>query len=156
MLHISVLSLLSLLTTNRSGSFHNHGSLFCVCVQGLGKTLQTISLLGYMCLMKDVPGPHLIIVPKSTLSNWMAEFKRWCPVMEIICLIGTAEERVSLPLPPPPTFGNYDQTNKLDKQLSIAKLISFLATHYSRGDKGRGVECCCHFLRDGSQGKVDL
>ena len=62
--------------------------------QGLGKTLQTIALLGYMCLMRDTPGPHLIIVPKSTLSNWMAEFKRWCPSLEIICLIGTADERV--------------------------------------------------------------
>ena len=48
-----------------------------------------------MCLMRDATGPHLVIVPKSTLSNWMAEFKRWCPSLEIICLIGTAEERVS-------------------------------------------------------------
>ncbi len=63
--------------------------------QGLGKTLQTISLLGYMCLMRDVPGPHMVVVPKSTLSNWMAEFKRWCPKLIPICLIGTAEERVS-------------------------------------------------------------
>ena len=37
----------------------------------------------------------MVIVPKSTLSNWMTEFKRWCPSLEIICLIGTAEERVS-------------------------------------------------------------
>ena len=64
-------------------------------LQGLGKTLQTISLLGYMCLMRDVTGPHIVIVPKSTLSNWMAEFKRWCPSLIIICLIGNQEERVS-------------------------------------------------------------
>ena len=62
--------------------------------QGLGKTLQTIALLGYMCLMRDVPGPHVVIAPKSTLSNWMSEFKRWCPKIITICLIGTAEERV--------------------------------------------------------------
>lgn len=60
---------------------------------GLGKTLQTISLLGYMCLMRDVAGPHVVIVPKSTLSNWMTEFKRWSPSLEIICLIGNADER---------------------------------------------------------------
>ena len=47
-----------------------------------------------MCLMRDVNGPHIIIVPKSTLSNWMAEFKRWCPSLIIICLIGNQEERV--------------------------------------------------------------
>lgn len=63
-------------------------------VQGLGKTLQTISLLGYMCLMREVPGPHLVVVPKSTLSNWMSEFKRWCPKLIPICMIGTQEERV--------------------------------------------------------------
>lgn len=63
-------------------------------MQGLGKTLQTIALLGYMCLMRDVTGPHIVIVPKSTLSNWMAEFKRWCPSLIIICLIGNQEERV--------------------------------------------------------------
>ena len=47
-----------------------------------------------MCLMRDVNGPHIVIVPKSTLSNWMAEFKRWCPSLIIICLIGNQEERV--------------------------------------------------------------
>ena len=72
------------------------GLFVFVLPQGLGKTLQTISLLGYMCLMRDIPGPHVVIVPKSTLSNWMAEFKRWCPSLEIICLIGTAEERVRM------------------------------------------------------------
>ena len=68
--------------------------MFVFSIQGLGKTLQTISLLGYMCLMRDVAGPHVVIVPKSTLSNWMAEFKRWSPSLEIICLIGNADERV--------------------------------------------------------------
>ncbi len=76
--------------------FLNDWWWFCFGFQGLGKTLQTISLLGYMALMRDVPGPHVVIVPKSTLSNWMTEFKRWCPILEIICLIGTADERVGL------------------------------------------------------------
>lgn len=65
---------------------------------GLGKTLQTIALLGYMCLMRDVPGPHVVIAPKSTLSNWMAEFKRWSPGIITICLIGNQAERVCGPL----------------------------------------------------------
>ena len=45
---------------------------------GLGKTLQTISLLGYLNEYRGIKGPHLVIVPKSTLGNWMNEFKRWC------------------------------------------------------------------------------
>ena len=46
---------------------------------GLGKTLQTISLLGYLKECRGVSGPHLIIVPKSTLSNWHRELTKWCP-----------------------------------------------------------------------------
>ena len=64
-------------------------------MQGLGKTLQTISLLGYMKHFREIPGPHLVIVPKSTLTNWMSEFERWCPTIRAVCLIGTQEQRVS-------------------------------------------------------------
>ncbi|CAL8083605.1 unnamed protein product [Orchesella dallaii] len=60
---------------------------------GLGKTLQTISLLGYMKHYRSIMGPHLVIVPKSTLANWMNEFKRWCPTLRAVCLIGDAESR---------------------------------------------------------------
>ena len=48
---------------------------------GLGKTLQCISLLGYMKHYRSVSGPHMILVPKSTLANWMNEFKKWCPTL---------------------------------------------------------------------------
>ncbi|ESO93825.1 hypothetical protein LOTGIDRAFT_182249 [Lottia gigantea] len=63
---------------------------------GLGKTLQTISLLGYMKHYRNIPSPHLVIVPKSTLSNWMNEFKRWCPTLRTVCLIGLAEKRAEI------------------------------------------------------------
>ncbi|XP_015769544.1 PREDICTED: probable global transcription activator SNF2L1 [Acropora digitifera] len=62
---------------------------------GLGKTLQTISLLGYMKHFREIPGPHLVIVPKSTLANWMSEFDRWCPTIRAVCLIGTQEQRAA-------------------------------------------------------------
>ena len=45
---------------------------------GLGKTLQTISLLAYLLERKQERGPHLVLVPKATVSNWMREFDRWC------------------------------------------------------------------------------
>lgn len=63
---------------------------------GLGKTLQTISLLGYMKHYRNINGPHMVIVPKSTLANWMNEFKKWCPTMTCVCLTGDQETRVSL------------------------------------------------------------
>ncbi|KAG5844892.1 hypothetical protein ANANG_G00132990 [Anguilla anguilla] len=60
---------------------------------GLGKTLQTISLLGYMKHYRNIPGPHMVLVPKSTLYNWMNEFARWVPSLKAVCLIGDREER---------------------------------------------------------------
>ncbi|KAJ8871780.1 hypothetical protein PR048_028120 [Dryococelus australis] len=60
---------------------------------GLGKTLQTISLLGYMKHYRSIPGPHIVIVPKSTLANWMNEFKKWVPSLRAVCLIGDQESR---------------------------------------------------------------
>lgn len=63
---------------------------------GLGKTLQTISLLGYMKNYKKINGPHMVITPKSTLANWSNEFKRWCPSLNTVCLIGDATARGNL------------------------------------------------------------
>ena len=60
---------------------------------GLGKTLQTISLLGYLHEYRGITGPHMVVVPKSTLGNWMNEFKRWCPVIRTFKFHGNAEER---------------------------------------------------------------
>lgn len=62
---------------------------------GLGKTLQTISLLGYRKHYRNIPGPHMVLVPKSTLHNWMSEFKRWIPTLRSVCLIGDKEQRAA-------------------------------------------------------------
>ena len=71
-------------------------------MQGLGKTLQTISLLGYLHEYRGIHGPHMVIVPKSTLHNWINEFRKWCPIIRAVKFHGTQEERVghrSLPFP---------------------------------------------------------
>lgn len=41
-------------------------------------------------------GPHLVLVPKSTLGNWVNEFKRFCPALRPFRFHGTKEERVEL------------------------------------------------------------
>ena len=38
-------------------------------------------------------GPHLILVPLSTLGNWMSEFDRFCPSIRTFRLHGSKEER---------------------------------------------------------------
>lgn len=77
--------------------FHLHlkHNIVSFSSQGLGKTLQTISLLGYMKHYRNILGPHMVLVPKSTLYNWMNEFKRWVPSLRAVCLIGDRNERVS-------------------------------------------------------------
>ncbi|KAK9812302.1 hypothetical protein WJX73_000685 [Symbiochloris irregularis] len=60
---------------------------------GLGKTLQTISLLGYLNEYRGITGPHMIIVPKSTLHNWMNEFRKWCPIIKAVKFHGNQEQR---------------------------------------------------------------
>lgn len=50
---------------------------------GLGKTIQTIALITYLMEKKKVMGPFLIIVPLSTISNWMLEFEKWAPSVQV-------------------------------------------------------------------------
>ena len=63
---------------------------------GLGKTLQTLSLLGYLQAYRKIRGPHLLIVPKSTLQNWLNEARRWVPDLNAFILHGDKEERSHL------------------------------------------------------------
>ena len=60
---------------------------------GLGKTLQSISVLVYMMEYQNINGPHLIIVPKSTLSNWMNELARWAPTLKAVKFHGDKASR---------------------------------------------------------------
>merc|ERR1719471_1059032 len=75
------------------GLYENNINGILADEMGLGKTLQTISLLGYMKHFRNVSGPHMVLVPKSTLANWMNEFKKWCPTLRAVCLIGDQETR---------------------------------------------------------------
>ncbi|KAF0688342.1 Aste57867_20054 [Aphanomyces stellatus] len=60
---------------------------------GLGKTLQSISLLAYLRESRAMKGPHMIIVPKSTVGNWMRELGRWCPSIRAFKFMGDKEQR---------------------------------------------------------------
>ena len=62
---------------------------------GLGKTAQVVSFLGTL-FERKIFGPHLIVVPSSTLDNWMREIKMWCPSLVAIPYTGSQPERRSL------------------------------------------------------------
>ncbi|KAF2086878.1 hypothetical protein K490DRAFT_74084 [Saccharata proteae CBS 121410] len=60
---------------------------------GLGKTIQTISLITYLIERKNQPGPYLVIVPLSTLTNWNNEFEKWAPSVARIVYKGPPSQR---------------------------------------------------------------
>lgn len=60
---------------------------------GLGKTIQTIALLTYVMEFKKNMGPFLIVVPLSTLSNWVNEATKWAPDMIKVIYKGIPQVR---------------------------------------------------------------
>ena len=69
---------------------------FSIDEMGLGKTLQSISVLVFQKQFQQCDGPHLIVVPKSTLSNWMNEIGRWAPTLKAFCFHGEKAERAKM------------------------------------------------------------
>ena len=92
---------------------------------GLGKTLQTISLLGFLRQYKNITGPHLIIVPKSTLGNWMNEIKRWCPEMRAVRFHGNQDERKI-------QVNNLIQFGKFDAVVTSYEMVTKEKNHLSK------------------------
>ncbi|ODV76803.1 uncharacterized protein CANTADRAFT_57717 [Suhomyces tanzawaensis NRRL Y-17324] len=62
---------------------------------GLGKTLQCISFLAFL-IEQGIKGPFLIVVPLSTVSNWVNEVRRFAPEIKIFKYSGSKEERSSI------------------------------------------------------------
>ncbi|XP_055706640.1 ATP-dependent helicase brm isoform X2 [Phlebotomus papatasi] len=60
---------------------------------GLGKTIQTIALITYLMEKKKNNGPFLVIVPLSTLSNWVLEFEKWAPSVCVVSYKGSPAGR---------------------------------------------------------------
>ena len=49
---------------------------------GLGKTIQTIAFLAHL-QERGEEGPHLIVVPSSTMDNWRKELELWAPDIKV-------------------------------------------------------------------------
>ncbi|CAA7261624.1 unnamed protein product [Cyclocybe aegerita] len=72
-------------------------NLSCILADemGLGKTIQVISFLAYL---KEIgnKGPHLIVVPSSTLENWCREFSKFAPSISVQTYYADKKERPML------------------------------------------------------------
>lgn len=72
---------------------HKHGLNGILADEmGLGKTIQAIAFLAYL-YQEGNKGPHLIVVPASTIDNWLREVNLWCPTLKVLCYYGSQEER---------------------------------------------------------------
>ena len=60
---------------------------------GLGKTIQSIALITYVMEVKHNNGPFLVVVPLSTLSNWVNEFRKWAPDVVLVTYKGVPQLR---------------------------------------------------------------
>ncbi|XP_017879954.1 lymphoid-specific helicase-like [Ceratina calcarata] len=61
---------------------------------GLGKTIQAIALLCHL-IEKQQDGPYLLVVPLSTVPNWLIEFERFAPKLPVVLFHGPISERLA-------------------------------------------------------------
>lgn len=62
---------------------------------GLGKTIQCIAMLTYL-YEKGVEGPFIIVCPLSTTSNWVNEFHKCAPSLNVVGFFGSKDHRKKL------------------------------------------------------------
>lgn len=62
---------------------------------GLGKTCQVIAFLAHL-YEKGIKGPHLVVVPASTIENWLREFQKFCPKLSVMPYYAGQAERAMI------------------------------------------------------------
>lgn len=72
--------------------YKNNLSCILADEMGLGKTCQVIAFLSHL-KETGIQGPHLVVVPSSTLENWMREFRKFAPSFVVEPYYGSQSER---------------------------------------------------------------
>ncbi|QBM89848.1 chromodomain-helicase-DNA-binding protein 1 [Metschnikowia aff. pulcherrima] len=63
---------------------------------GLGKTVQTVAFLSWLIYARRQNGPHLVVVPLSTIPAWQETFEKWSPDVNCIYYLGNTEARKTI------------------------------------------------------------
>ena len=63
---------------------------------GLGKTVQTIAFLSWLIYARRQNGPHLVVVPLSTVPSWQETFELWAPDINVIYYMGNTKARKTI------------------------------------------------------------
>lgn len=87
---------------------------------GLGKTCQVIAFISHLKEQEEeqnIKGPHLVVVPGSTLENWLREFNRFSPDLTVEPYYGSQPAR-------------FAQQARILDDLSGRKTIDVIVTTY--------------------------
>ena len=82
---------LSLLFEQGQKLSHDFGAILADDM-GLGKTCQVVAFLAHL-MERGIGGPHLVVVPGSTLENWLREFRTFCPRLNVRPYYASQSER---------------------------------------------------------------
>ena len=52
---------------------------------------------GYLNLWQHIAGPYLVVVPLSTVPNWIREFRKWLPQVNALVYVGDSKSREASP-----------------------------------------------------------
>lgn len=63
---------------------------------GLGKTVQTVAFLSWLIYARRQNGPHLVVVPLSTVPAWQETFEKWAPDVNCVYYLGNGEARKTI------------------------------------------------------------
>lgn len=96
-------------------------NLSCILADdmGLGKTIQVIAFLAHI-YEAGVRGTHVIVVPSSVLENWLREFQKFCPSLEVV-----------------PYYGEKDRHDLREKLLEQKPNILVTTYSYAQQEKDR-------------------
>lgn len=70
----------------------NHQNCILADEMGLGKTVQIATFIGHT-VGHHQANPVLVVVPNSTITNWVREFERWAPELRVVPFYGEAKAR---------------------------------------------------------------
>lgn len=48
---------------------------------------------GYLSEVLKIAGPFLVVVPLSTVPNWIKEFRKWTPQLNALVYVGDSKSR---------------------------------------------------------------
>lgn len=73
--------------------WHKSKNVILADEMGLGKTISASAFLSSLYTEFNAALPSLVLVPLSTMPNWMAEFQLWAPHLNVVEYHGTAKAR---------------------------------------------------------------